>query len=84
MTACIKRVMCSVCLLEGWGWGMVTILKLLITNNETHTNSFRTALNLFKELLIIFCALLKKRFGSTSKNGLCNACIPTKENMYDT
>lgn len=36
-------------------------LKLLITNNETHNNSFRTALNLFKELLIIFCALLKKK-----------------------
>lgn len=36
-------------------------LKLLITNNETHNNSFRTALNLFKELLIIFCALLKKQ-----------------------
>lgn len=60
-------------------------LKLLITNNETHNNSFRTALNLFKELLIIFCALLKKkRFGSTLRNGLFNACIPAKENMYDT
>lgn len=65
----------------GGGWFN---LKLLITNNETHNNSFRTALNLFKELLIIFCALLKKRFGSTSRNGLFNACIPTKENMYDT
>lgn len=61
-------------------------LKLLITNNETHNNSFRTALNLFKELLIIFCALLKTRFGSTLRNGLLNACtcIPRKENMYDT
>lgn len=69
---------------RGGGVGMVTIYKLLITNSETHNNSFRTALNLFKELLIIFCALLKTRFGSTLRNGLLNACIPRKENMYDT
>lgn len=68
----------------GGGDGDGYNIELLITNNETHKNSFRTALNLFKELLIIFCALLKKRFGSTSRNGLFNACIPTKENMYDT
>lgn len=66
------------------GGGCGFNLKLLITNNETHNNSFRTALNLFKELLIIFCALLKTRFGSTLRNGLLNACIPRKENMYDT
>lgn len=74
--------MSAVRLLEGGGDGFN--LKLLITNNETHNNSFRTALNLFKELLIIFCALLKTRFGSTLRNGLLNACIPRKENMYDT
>lgn len=74
--------MSAVRLLEGGGDGFN--LQLLITNNETHNNSFRTALNLFKELLIIFCALLKTRFGSTLRNGLLNACIPRKENMYDT
>lgn len=60
MTAC-KRVMCSVCLLEGEGMGDGYNLLILITNNETHTNSFRTALNIFKELLIIFCALIIKK-----------------------
>lgn len=57
--------------------------KLLIINNEIYNNSFWIVFNLFKELLIIFCVLLKIRFGFILRNGLLNVCILRKENMYD-